>query len=239
MAVIDDIRDLAQDVYFSINGAINDDTDEDATEFEDNFIRSFNLWIREYETEADWRVARVNNYELATIADTIEYSFDLPAEYRKPVYNQNKYVKFVLDDGTVISQFRLVDPNQIQDDSDTERPNRATFLDNGRNGGGKIVLSRAPKDEEVGAKIVLDVVKFFPKLTRDDGTVLDWVYSNQIATLGISKNQTLADVTKATLSPAFAQKYTNELNKAMNANMSSTEIDEMQGEDFGTIGGIW
>lgn len=239
MAVIDDIRDLAQDVYFSINGAINDDTDEDAEEFEDNFIRSFNLWIREYEGEADWRVARVNNFELTTIADTATFSFDLPAEYRKPVFNQNKYVKFVLDDGTVISKFKLVDPNQVQDDADYERPNRATFLDNGRNGGGKIILSRAPKDEEVGAKIVLDVVKFFPKLTRTDGTVLDWIYSNQVATLGIAKNQTLADVTKATLSPAFAQKYTNELNKAMNANMSSTDIDEMQGEDFSGIGGIW
>lgn len=239
MAVIDEIRDLAQDVYFSINGAINDDTDEDAEEFEDNFIRSFNLWVREYETEADWRVARVNNFELATIADTTTFSFTLPALYRKPVYNQNKYVKFVLDDGTVITKFRLVDPNQLQDDSDLERPARATFLDNGRNGGGTIVLSRAPKDEEIGAKIVLDVVKFFPKLTRVDGTVLDWIYSNQIATLGIAKNSTLADVTKATLSPAFAQKYTNELNKAMNANMSSTEIDEMQGEDFSGIGGIW
>lgn len=239
MAVIDDIRDLAQDVYFSINGAINDDTDEDAVEFEDNFIRSFNLWVREYETEADWRVARVNNFELATIDNTTTFSFDLPALYRKPVYNQNKYVKFVLDDGTVISKFKLVDPNQVRDESDFERPNRATFLDNGRNGGGKIILSRAPTEEEVGAKIVLDVVKFFPKLTRDDGTVLDWIYSNQIATLGIAKNQTLADVTKATLSPAFAQKYTNELNKAMNVNMSSTEIDEMQGEDFSGIGGIW
>ncbi len=239
MSVVDDIRELAQDVYFSINGAINDDTDEDAEEFEDNFIRSFNLWVREYEGEADWRVARVNAFELATIGDTTTFSFDLPALYRKPVYNQNKYVKFVLDDGTVITKFRLVDPNQLQDDSDLERPARATFLDNGRNGGGKIILSRAPTEEEVGAKIVLDVVKFFPKLTRTDGTVLDWIYSNQIATLGIAKNQTLADVTKATLSPAFAQKYMNELNKAMNANLASTDIDEMERDNFGNIGGIW
>lgn len=239
MAVIDDIRELAQDVYFSINGAENDDTEEDATEFENNFIRAFNLWKSEYETEAYWRVARVNDLVLTTIANTDDYSFDLGAEYRSPIFDQNKYLKFVLDDGTVISKFKLVNPNQRQDDSDFERPNRATFIDNGRNGGGKVVLSRAPRDEEVGAKIILDVVKIFPKLTRDDGTVLDWIYSNQIATLGISKNLTLADVTKATLSPAFAQKYTNELNKAMNANLVSTEIDEMQGDDHSNIGGIW
>lgn len=238
MAVIDDITDLAQDVYFSINGAENDDTGEDLTLFQNSFIRSFNLWIREYETEAYWNVARVNDYELATIANTTDYSFDLPSAYRTPVFDQNKYLKFVLDDGTVISRFKLVSPDQRQVDDDVYRPDRAAFIEGGRNGGGKVVLSRAPRAEEVGAKIVLDVVKFFPKLTSIDGTVLDWIYSNQVATLGIAKNNTLSDVTKVTLSPSFAQKYTNELNKAMNINAASTEIDEMQRDDFSHIGGI-
>lgn len=239
MAAIDDIRELAQDVYFSINNAENDDTDEDATEFENNFIRSFNLWIREYETEAYWKVARVNDFELATIADTTTYSFDLPATYRTPIFDQNKELKFV-SDGTVIARFALVNPDQRQVDPDLlMRPNRATFLEGGRNGGGKVVLSRAPTEEEVGAKIVLDVVKRFPKLTRTDATVLDWIYNNQVATLGIAKNQTLADVTKVTLSPSFTQRYTNELNKAMNINMASTEIDEMQRDDYSGIGGTW
>lgn len=238
MAVIDDIRDLAQDVYFSINNAENDDTDEDATEFENNFIRSFNLWIREYETEAYWKKARVNDYELAEIEDTTTYAFELPEEYRTPIFDQNKELKFVLDDGTIIARFSLVDPNQRQVDTDILRLNRATFMEGGRNGGGTVVLSRAPTAEEVGAKIVLDVVKRFPKLTRTDGTVLDWIYNNQIATLGIAKNQTLADVTKVTLSPSFTQRYTNELNKAMNINGVSTEIDEMPRDDFSGISGV-
>lgn len=239
MAVIDDITELAQDVYYSINGAENDDTDEDLTIFQNGFIRAFNLWIREYETEAYWKVARVNNYVLATIANTTDYSFALPTTYRTPVFNKNKYLKFVLDDGTTITKFKLVDPNQRQEDDELERPNRATFLEGGRNGGGTIVLSRAPTDEEVGAKIVLDVVKLFPKLTTVDGTVLDWIYNNQVAVLGIAKNQTLSDVTKATLSPSFVQRYTNELNKALNANNVSTDIDEMESEDYSGIGGIW
>lgn len=239
MAVIDDIQDLAQDVYFSINGAENDDTDEDLTIFQDGFIRSFNLWVREYETEAYWKVARTNDYVLATIADTTTYSFDLPTAYRTPVFDPNRYLKLVLPDGTVIANFALVDPNQTRVDFDLDRPNRATFLEGGRNGGGKIILSRAPRAEEVGAKLVLDVVKRFPKLTRADGTVLDWIYSNQVATLGIAKNQTLSDVTKVTLSPSFTQRYTNELNKALNINNSSTEVDEMVVDNFGSIGGIW
>jgi hypothetical protein len=239
MAVIDDITDLAQDVYFSINGAENDDTGTDLTEFQNNFVRAFNLWIREYETEAYWHVARVNDYVLATIVNTTTYSFTLPATYRTPVFDQNKYVKFVLADGTVISKFKLVNPDQRVVDDDIERPDRATFLEAGRNGGGTIVLSRAPRAEEVGATIVLDVVKYFPKLTTIDGTVLNWIYSDQIATLGIAKNQSLSDVTKVTLSPSFSQKYLNELNKALNINNSSNELDDMQGEDFSSIGGTW
>lgn len=239
MAVIDDIQDLAQDVYFSINGAENDDTGDDLTLFQNAFIRSYNLWVKEYETEAYWKVARVNDYVLSTITDTTTYSFTLPNTYRTPVFDQDKYLKFVLSDGTVISKFKLVSPDQRQVDTDIYRKDRATFLEGGRKGGGTIVLSRAPNSNEMGARIVLDVVKFFPKLTATDGTVLDWVYNDQVATLGIAKNNTLADVTKVTLSPSFTQRYTNELNKALNINNASNEVDEMETDDYSGIGGTW
>lgn len=239
MAVIDDITELAQDVYYSINNAENDDTGEDLTDFQNGFIRAFNLWVREYETEAYWKVARVTNLVLATIADTTTFSFALPTTYRTPIFDQNKELKFVLNDGTVISRFSLVDPDQRQVDTESLRPDRATFLEGGRNGGGTIVLSRAPRAEEVGAKIVLDVVKRFPKLTRDDGTVLDWIYNDQVAVLGIAKNQTLSDVTKVALSPSFTQRYGNELNKALNINNATTEVDMMEVDDFSNIGGVF
>lgn len=238
MAAIDNITELAQDQYFTVNGSENDDTGDDLTIFQNNYIRAFNLWLREYETETYWNVARVNDYELGTIADDTTYSFDLPTDYRTPVFDQNKYLKFV-NDGTVIAKFKLVNPDQRQVDDDIERPDRATFIEAGSGGGGKIVLSRAPTEEEIGSTMVLDVVKMFPALTRTDDTVLSWIYSKQIATLGISKNVTLADVTKVSLSPSFAQKYSNELNKALNINMASNEVDVMPGEDFSNIGGIW
>lgn len=240
MAAIDNITEYAQDQYFTVNGAENDDTGDDLVLFQNNYIRGFNLWLDEYETETYWNKARENDYELAVIADTTTFAFTLPATYRTPVFDQNKEVKFIVD-GTVIARFKLVDPNQRQVDEDIERPDRATFLPAGSigTGGGTIVLSRAPRDEEVGASVVLDVVKMFPRLTRDDDTVLTWIYSKQIATLGISKNVSLSDVTKVSLSPSFAQKYNNELNKAVNANMASNEIDEMQRDNFSNIGGIW
>lgn len=240
MAAIDNIHEYAQDQYYTVNGSENDDTGDDLIAFDNNFIRGFNLWLDEYETEAHWNVARENDYVLGTIANTTTFSFELPEEYRSPVFDQDKYLKFV-NDGTVIARFKLVNPDQRQVDDGYFHPNRATFITSGSIGvgGGTIVLSRAPTAEEVGATIVLDVVKVFPRLTRTDDTVLSWIYSKQIATLGVSKNTTLSDVTKVSLSPSFTQKYTNELNKALNANQASTEIDEMQRDDYSNIGGIF
>lgn len=238
MAEIDLITDLAQNVYYTINKAENDDTGEDLTVFQNEFIRSFNLWRDEFETEAYWNQLRENDYELATIANTTTYSFTLPETYRTPVFNQNQELKFI-SDGTVIARFQLVNPSQRQVDDTLLRKNRATFLPSGTSGGGSIVLSRPPTAEEVGATIVLDVVKKMPDLTRDDATALDYMYSKQLATLGIAKNETLADLTKVSLSPSFAQKYANELQKAKMENAASNAIDEMRGNDYSYIGGVW
>lgn len=87
--------------------------------------------------------------------------------------------------------------------------------------------------------MVLDVVLLFPKLTRTDSSVLTWIYNGTIATVGVSKNVTLSDVTKIALSPSFTQKYSNELSKALTINNASNEIDDMRRDNYGNIGGIW
>lgn len=232
MSAIDNIRKLAQKTYFTINGAENDDTEEDLETFENNFIMAFNLWRDEYETEAYWNKVRIDDFILGTVANTTTFSFELPDEYRTPVIEMNKELKFV-NDGTVIARFKLVNPNQRVADDEIGRPDRATFV--GRN----IVLSRAPKDTEVGASMVLDVVEFIPDLDRTDDTALELIANQQLAVLGIAKNNTLADVTKVSLSPSFAQKYKNELDKAIAINNATNEVDSMRGEDYSNIGGIW
>lgn len=232
MAAIDDITKLAQKTYYSINGAQNDDTGDDLLVFQNDFILGFNLWKEEFEAETYWNKLRVDDYALATIANITTYVFPLPDDYRTPVIDQDKYLKFVVD-GTVIAKFKMVDPSQRQVDDEIPRPDRAAFV--GRN----IVLSRVPKDTEVGAQIILDVVRFLPDLVRNDASALDYLPNNQVAVLGIAKNQTLADVTKVSLSPSFAQKYANELSKAVAINNSTNEVDLMRGENYGSIGGIW
>lgn len=232
MAAIDNIRALAQKTYYSINGAQSDETGDDLTEFEDNFIMGFNLWKDEYETEAYWNSVRVDDYVLTTITNTTTFSFELPDDYRTPVIDMDKYVKFE-SDGIVIAKFKLVDPNQRIVDDELTRPNRATFV--GRN----VVLSRAPTAEEVGATIVLDVVEYIPDLTRTDDTALELIYSPNIAVLGVAKNNTLADVTKVSLSPSFAQKYNNELQKAISINNATNEVDMMRLEGFPSAFEVW
>ncbi len=232
MAAIDNIRTLAQKTYYTINGAENDDTGDDLEVFENNFIMGFNLWKDEYETEAYWNTVRVNDYELATIVDTTTYSFTLDDEYRTPVINENQYLKFVTD-GIVIAMFKMVNPNQRVVDDSIDRPDRATFV------GRSIVLSRPPTAEEVGAKIILDVVEYIPDLTRTDDAALTLVANSQVAVLGVAKNQTLSDLTKVSLSPSFAQKYNNELQKAIAINNQSTANDTMRTDDYSYIGGIW
>jgi hypothetical protein len=232
MSALDNIRDLAQNTYYSINGAENDDTGTDLVEFENNFIRGFNLWLDEYETETYWNSVRVTDYTLATISDTTTYSFELPEEYRTPVIDQDKYLKFV-NDGIVIAKFKMVDPSQRVVDDELDRPDRAAFV--GRN----IVLSRAPTTAEVGSTIILDVVEYFPKLTRTDDTAISLVYSKQLAVLGVAKNSTLSDLTKTSVSPSFAQKYGDELKKAIAINTATAEIDTMRTDNYGFIGGIW
>lgn len=236
MAAIDDITNLAQDVYLTINGSLNDDTDDDLETFQNEFIRQFNLWLDEYETEAYWNKLRVNDYQLATVSDVTTYVFPLGDDYRTPVFNQDKYLKVISSDGnTRLSRYKLVDPNQRENDDlyNAYWADRATFVN------GNIVLSRPPRDTDLGSSLVLDVVMYHPRLARNDSTGIDYLPSKQLAVLGIAKNMTLSNVTKVALSPSFAQKYNDELKKQLAINNASNEAYEAEFSNFGYITGSW
>lgn len=127
----------------------------------------------------------------------------------------------------------MVDPNQRQTDDAWDKPDRATFV--GRN----VVLSRPPKNVEVGATIVLDVVEYLPPLARNDDSAIALLPNKQLAVLGVAKNTSLSNVVKVSLSPSFAQKYNNELQKAIAQNNLTNELDDMQRDSYSYINGIW
>lgn len=233
MAAIDDITNFAQDVNVAITGSESNVTGDDLTRFLNTSIRFFNLWLDEYETETYWNKLREDDFNLATIANTTDYIFPLDNDYRTPIFNQDKYLKFV-NDGVVISQFQLVDPNQrINDDNRYLHPDRATFV--GRN----IVLSRPPKDTEIGANIVLDVVKYHPRLTITNADGLDLLPARQLGVLGVAKNMTLSKIIKVSLTPTFTEKYNSLLGRLVNENNKTNALYDMQGSEFGYIDGIW
>lgn len=233
MAAIDNITELAQDVYYSTNGNEDTSTGQQLTNFQNNFIRSANLFLDELDTEAYWNTLRINDYVLTTINNTDDYSFDLPNDYRSPVFNEYKEVKFVKD-GAIIARFKLVDASQVNEDTTYEfNPDRASFV------GRKIVLSRKPREHELTSEVVLDVVKYFPKFTRDNDEVISLLPSRQLLVLGVAKNNTLATITKRALSPTFTQKYADELRKQVQENNKTNEVYDMQGTSFADIRGIW
>lgn len=235
MSALDNITELAQDTYYTVNGSTSTATGDKLTTFQNNFIRGFNLFLDELDTEAYWNKLRVNDYELATIADTTTYSFVLPSTYRTPIFNQDKYVKVIASDGsTVLARFKLVDPNQrVNDDPYAISDDRATFLN------GNVVLSRPPKDTEVGSTLVLDVVKYYTKLTTSDDTAINQLPSRQLGVLGVAKNTSLSNVTKVALSPSFTQRYKNELDKQLVINDASNEVYDSLYSDFGYVTGAW
>lgn len=235
MSAIDNITKLGQKLYFTVNGSTSSATGESLTKFQNNLIMAFNLYLDELDTEAYWNNLRVNNYELATISNTADYSFELPEEYRAPVVNQYKYVKVISSDGTRLASFKLVDPSQVSDDDPTSAisTERATFV--GRN----IVLSRAPHDTEVGSTLILDVVKYHPRLTTTDDEGISLLPSEQLGVLGMAKNTTLSNVTKVALTPAFTQKYKDELNKQVAINNATNENYDAQYDNYGYVTGLW
>lgn len=224
---------LAQKIYLARNGEENDDTDEDLTAFIDQTINWVNQFIRELEVETDWNFSRTNNNTIATIQNTTDFSFDLPEGVRKLVFNSQRDLT-IRQDGTVVSSFKLVNPNQISDPTDTwdTRP-RATVLNN------KVILSRPPLDTEVGGIITADTIDWLPDLTHEDVTLLDIVKPQELLVLGVLKNQVLSDIVQRGLTPTFTQKYNDLLQKCIAQNNESADADNADMENFGFVRGIW
>jgi hypothetical protein len=89
----------------------------------------------------------------------------------------------IRQDGTIISTFKLVNANQVNDPTDTDLRDRATVI------GRKLVLSRKPTDQELGGSLVADSIAYLPELSADDVSLLDIVDPLQLIVLGVAKNR--------------------------------------------------
>lgn len=236
MAAIDTMEDLAQDIYLIKNDATNDVSGDELTTFLSDTRRYINMWIDEFETETPWNIVRENDFNLGTITDISNRTIPITDATVRTLITSPYRPLTISQDGTVISTFLVVDPNNIGDPSNPETRDRATVI--GRN----IKLSRNLTEQELGGTVSCDIVKYFTKLSTDYSniaTVMAQVEPIILMKLGVAKNSTLPNVIQGQLSPSYVQKYNDELTKAKALNAATADSYDALCENLGGIGGVY
>lgn len=233
MAAIDDITAVAQSIYLAKNGRYNDVEDgTELTEFLEQTVDWINQFRQELELEAEWNYLRTNRNLIATISDVDIQTYPLPTDVRTVVTSPYRDV-VIENDGTVISTFTMVNPNQISNPADPYTGDRATVIN------GNLILSRKLKETELGGELRADTIAYMPLLTMDDSTLLTLVKPQQLIVLGVAKNATLPDIVQGGISPSLTQKYNDLLQKAVGANNATAEALEVPTENFNFVRGVW
>lgn len=226
------ILEIAQRIYLAKNNRYNDVDGDELDDFIDQTIDWINQFLPELELEADWAYLRANRQSLGKVTTVNAVSLRLPDTVRKLVISPYRDL-VILQDGTIVSRFALVRPNQIADPNSFETRDRATVI--GRN----VILSRPLNEQELGGTVQADVINYIPRVSLRDVEAFDVVDPLQLVVLGVAKNSTLPDIVQGGISNALTQKYTDMLQKAVAENDLSSITDDALVEDFGNIGGVW
>ena len=233
MATISEqIAEFGQKVYLIQYGDLNDVDDEDEATFISNTITWVNLFLDELELEADWNFAREYDYSLGTVAAEAR-TFTLTDDTVKNlVFSSDCFVN-IYQDGSSVASFAVVNPNQISNPSNLDPSDRVTML------GRKLIFSRPLKDTEVGGDIRADIIKFLPRLSATDATVLTQVQPLDLLVYGVAKNASIPDSVKVAISPSLAQQYANILTKAIERNSLSSVAGDAGYENLSFVAGVW
>lgn len=236
------VKQFANDVYLTkfnrfIDG-IDDPEDEDAATEVLKVCRWASLYVEELELETDddgrtinWNFLRENDVDFGTLS-VAGQTFELPTGYRKLVVDQRRPLT-IGHDGTIISRFSVVEPNQITKRTDGDTGDRVTMV------GRKLLFSRPFRDYELGGTLIGDGLKPIPRMTVTDAAMLRTVPYYELLVLGVAKNATLPGIVEGGLSPSLTQKYADLLTGAKTENENSSLADEMVEDDFSNIGGVW
>ena len=231
----DRITALAQDVYLARHNQENDVTGSELTDFQDQLISMVNQLIPEIELKTDWNFVRTNDNSIGTVTAGTTISYALPATVRKVVINPHRDLT-IRQDGSVVSSFKLVNPNQTTDPNDYDVRSRATVI--GRN----LIFSRKLRDTEVGGTITADTIAPIPRLSHSDVSLLDLLDTypsiRQLFVYGVLKNQILSDIVQGGLAPSYAQKFDRYLADCIAENNASAAADDADRESFGWVRGV-
>lgn len=238
----DRITALAQDIYLARHNQKNGAVDAKLTDFIDQTISWVNQLIPEIQKAkdpsgraVDWNFVRTNDATIGTVTTGTTISYPLPTGIRRLVVNSHRDVT-IRQDGTVVSSFKLVNPNQVLDPNDYDVRSRATVIK--RN----IIFSRPLTDVEVGGSIVADTIASIPQLSYADVSLLDILDADldirQLFILGVLKNQMLPDIVQGGLTPSYSGKFDTYLAECIAENNLSSDADDADRESFGWIGGV-
>lgn len=232
------IAKLAQEIYITRHNNKNDVSGDDLSDFLDQTVEWVNQFIPELEKKADWNFMRSNDANIGTVSAVGEMSFELPASVRKLVITPDRDLS-VRFDNSVVSSFKLVNPNQIATVGDSsDLRDRATVIRR------KVIMSRKFNDTEVSGTITADIISKIPKLSRTDVSLLDILDDDnnddirQLFILGVVKNQVLPDIIQGGLTPSFSQKFDAFLQDCIAENNASADADDQDRESFAWIGGV-
>lgn len=238
MSPIAQLRAFAQSIYLIIKNRYFDDIEgADGVVFVNQIIDWANMFVDELEGETkpdgapiNWKWARELGYELGT-ASTGTSSIDAPTEILELLTDQQRYVQ-ILQDGTAVSNWAVVEPSQISSRTDRITEDMAAFV------GSTIAFSRAFKDTEEGGTIVGDVQLSLPRLSLTNVKLLNTVKPALLLKLGVAKNTTLPDIVQGGLSPSYAQKYKDLLDGAIARNEATSRGDVVVQENLNSVRGV-
>ena len=239
----DRITALAQDIYLARHNQQNGATGSDLLAFQDETISWVNQLIPEVEmardpaeVAVDWNFLRTSNDPtLGTVTSANTIAYPLPGTVRRLVASPHRDLT-IQQDGTVVSTFKVVNPNQILDPNDADVRDRAMVVQ--RN----IIFSRPLNQNELSGTIVADTIAYMPQLSHTDVSLLDILdaYPNirQLFVYGVLKNQILPDIVQGGLTPSFSQRFDDYLANCIAENNLSAVSDDSDYEDFGWVGGV-
>lgn len=231
---------FANSVYIRIkNRAYDDLTSTDGQAFIALVTDFANGFIDELETEVnidglpiDWKWSQVLGATLGTATAGLS-SITFPATYLNLIAQENRYVQ-ILQDGTSVSNWLVVSPNNIANMNQWYTGNKVCLT-----GGGVLTFSRAFTPQENNGTIVGDITTPIPRLSGTNVKAFSIIKPRELFVLGVAKNESLPDIVKGSLSPSFAQKYTNLLNNTIARNNASGMANTAQSEDYSSVGGVY
>ena len=224
------VIDFVKQIVLAQTGSADISTGSTQDQIIEEVIMWTNQFLPELETEADWNFSRANDLSLATATTANSYALS-DDDIRKLVINEYRPL-CIRQDGSVVSTFKVVNPNNLADPTDYSTDDRVILAN------GSLIFSRPLTSAEAGGDITGDVIYRLPQLTKTDPTLLDTVIPAQLLVLGVVKNRVLPDQVQGSTTPSFTQKYAALLDQCKAENNATSAVFAQQGDNLSFIGGV-